>query len=454
MSENKITLYPSNWLYNAGVIGVLRILERRENGKILEMLESEGIINSLIIDKIQDLVNEKNDDLPKVLEQLSSWHWHFIEASFNKLYGNIHELARKSIINSENSTRRNQIKNQLQVKDIHYENEICEFKDINDGIISLFSKAFGRDATIDFEQAYYSLVSLLKLKEKQYVYKRTIGALFAKGGLYQNKFNPKYFSDIKRFTDSFDMNKIMKQGNHVDRCSFCASPIFEISSIASVEMNDLFPSYSQFPNAFWNNNENQSTQICSLCDFFIMHHHLSLIKLSDYSEIFINAPSFKVMYELNKLVKESFGSSNKSEARTKREILASTVIEYTNKIQTSLGIWTGMNIEIVTKKKDVIEFYSLPYNVIKLITDRQIASILSDLGEYSIYNIVLDEKYSRLIDITQKVLKLSTKEQLSKNEENLMKEFLNNWKNQKHLTATANKLLKLYSLIEDKLKRN
>ena len=25
--ENKITLYPSNWLYNAGVVGFLRVLE-------------------------------------------------------------------------------------------------------------------------------------------------------------------------------------------------------------------------------------------------------------------------------------------------------------------------------------------------------------------------------------------------------------------------------------------
>jgi CRISPR-associated protein Cst1 len=160
------------------------------------------------------------------------------------------------------------------------------------------------------------------------------------------------------------------------------------------------------------------------------------------------------MYELNKLVKETFGSGNKLEARTKRDILATSVIEYTNKIQTSLGIWTGMNIEIVTKKNDVIEFYSLPYNVIKLITDRKIASLLSDLGEYSIYNKILDENYGGLIDISQKLLKLSTKEQLSTNENNLRNGLLNNWRNQTHLNSTANKILKLYSLIEDKLRRN
>jgi CRISPR-associated protein Cst1 len=113
-----------------------------------------------------------------------------------------------------------------------------------------------------------------------------------------------------------------------------------------------------------------------------------------------------------------------------------------------------MNIEIVTNKNDLIEFYSLPYNVIKLITDRKISSLLSDLGEYSIYNKILDGNYGELIGIAQKLLKLSTKEQLSKNEENLMKSLLSNWKNYNHLTSTSNKILKLYSLIEDKLRRN
>ncbi len=80
-------------------------------------------------------------------------------------------------------------------------------------------------------------------------------------------------------------------------------------------------------------------------------------KINFKEEIFINASSFRLMYELNKLVKQVYGSSSEFESRTKREILAVTLIEYMNKINTTLGIWSQMNIEIVTKKDDVIDFF-------------------------------------------------------------------------------------------------
>ncbi|HXG31090.1 MAG TPA: hypothetical protein VNK81_05550, partial [Thermodesulfobacteriota bacterium] len=41
--ENKITLYPSNWLYNAGVVGLLRILEWAKGGGIAEEILSQGL---------------------------------------------------------------------------------------------------------------------------------------------------------------------------------------------------------------------------------------------------------------------------------------------------------------------------------------------------------------------------------------------------------------------------
>jgi CRISPR-associated protein Cst1 len=43
---SSITLYPSNWLYNAGVIGLLRVLERIEGGPTTS-IDSGG---SVIID--------------------------------------------------------------------------------------------------------------------------------------------------------------------------------------------------------------------------------------------------------------------------------------------------------------------------------------------------------------------------------------------------------------------
>jgi CRISPR-associated protein Cst1 len=384
MNGNKITLYPTNWLYNSGVLGVIRVLEKIDCNMENNLLNDGTFLLNIDLLSIYQ---------PQVVNEFKltnfGLHW---------LLESLEEISPQPNLDVDEKAK----------------------------------KAWGMLFNV-FYRGFFNA-------NTQYFYNAS-------------NTSPALIEQFNNYLNSFT-----NQNESKTKCTFC------LREANATYKNNYTSEHSKLlgtssgdkgvPNSFWNMDKNNSISICDYCSMVIISGHLSRIKMLGNSEIFINAPSFKVMYELNKLVKESFGSANNAEARTKREILASSVIEYTNKIQTSLGIWTGMNIEIVTKKKDVIEFYSLPYNVIKLITDRQIASILSDLGEYSIYNIVLDEKYSRLIDITQKVLKLSTKEQLSKNEENLMKEFLNNWKNQKHLTATANKLLKLYSLIEDKLKRN
>jgi CRISPR-associated protein Cst1 len=368
MSEknNVITLYPSNWLFNAGVVG-LKILDELENINQITFIDGIAEIPSNYFDNI--LVDQRFFGSEKTLNAAI--------VGKSKLYPNYINSSRRQ--DKENLVL--YLKSFKRMKPIK---EKCNICNNNLGLTSDRKKVLNR------------------------VWNKT-----------ENDFDV-FFSGIREFSNKYN--------------------------------GELGGASSLFPNGFWN--LEHSTYVCPLCSVILIHQHLSTIKLHDYSEIFINAPSFKVMYELNKLVKETFGSGNKLEARTKRDILATSVIEYTNKIQTSLGIWTGMNIEIVTKKNDVIEFYSLPYNVIKLITDRKIASLLSDLGEYSIYNKILDENYGGLIDISQKLLKLSTKEQLSTNENNLRNGLLNNWRNQTHLNSTANKILKLYSLIEDKLRRN
>ncbi|MHB8338547.1 MAG: hypothetical protein ACYDEE_14120, partial [Ignavibacteriaceae bacterium] len=102
---------------------------------------------------------------------------------------------------------------------------------------------------------------------------------------------------------------------------------------------------------------------------------------------------------------------------------------------------------------DRIEYYSLPSDVIKIISDRGIASILSDLGEFRILNIVLNRNYSQLTEIAYKLLRESTKDYDKRNKK-LIDDLLYRWDNRKNLTETANKILMLYSLTEDKIRRS
>ncbi len=65
----------------------------------------------------------------------------------------------------------------------------------------------------------------------------------------------------------------------------------------------------------------------------------------------------------------------------------------------------------------------MPSDVIKIITDRNILPILYDLGEFYIYNKILNEEYEQLLVFAYKILKYSTKERLSKNENDFINSF-------------------------------
>lgn len=369
MSEknNIITLYPSNWLYNAGVVGFLYSLKRIEEINVNEFFLDNTIeFNSSLFNKL-NLIERYFKESPAVANLVGN----------NKMYPNYLQSNQKDFFND---------------------------------------------------------------------YIKTLSNIEKKGSC---DFCPSGW----HFTiNDFDKLKKIDPGNKkfVDR----------VNNYQMIHGNLLGPSPGEFPNGFWNNN--QSIHLCHLCSFLIVHHHLPITTLTRFSQVFINAPSFHLMYDLNMFVKELYGKSTDEENKKLREILATTIIEYVRKMQSVLGVWTTMNIEIVHKYKikndkgkleDRIEFFSLPADVINIISDRGISNILSDLAEFKILNIVLEEKYSFLTEIGYKLLREGSKDYNNRNEK-LINSILYQWKNQNNPIQTANKILRLYSLIEDKLKGN
>lgn len=386
MSENTITLYPSDWLYNAGVVGLMRNIENI-NTSIYESAFDDGSL------KINLGEFSKSIEIENVPQKIPLIGWLWLKDSWDQL-SKKEEITEKEII----------------------------------------GEIWGKLFNVQYRGFFNANTKLLFTPSK------TSKAL------------------VEQFSEFiYSINSRSERQIH---CQFC-------NTISNANYKNRFTSEHSniwggsagvkgVPNSFWNMNSNASMQICDFCSFVLLNHHLALTKLSDNSDIFINAPSFKVMYELNKIVKKSYGSSNSEESRSKRETLAMTVIEQSSKITSTLGIWTGMNIEIVTKKRDEIEFFSLPYDVIKVISDRKIASIISELGEFKILNKIIDRKYYDLVDVAYKLLRVSVKgyKERNKSENDLVRALLFRFDNQKNLNETANKILKLYSLIEEKNKRN
>lgn len=227
--------------------------------------------------------------------------------------------------------------------------------------------------------------------------------------------------------------------------------IDRISSYNMIFNANFGPSKKEFPNAFWVNQH--SDKVCSFCSFLLIHQHIGLTRLIDGTNIFINAPTFKLMYHLNRFLNSSISGKNKMEHKDKRTLLAMSVIEYASKTNSLLGQWTGMNIEIISQKGKEIDFFSLPYETVQLISNKQIAGQLSSIGEFKILNIVLDGRFKQLVDLGYQFLKISLKSVKNKADDKFINDFLFLWQNKKYLNQTANKILKLYALIETKLNK-
>lgn len=353
VTNHTITLYPSNWLYNAGVIGLLRILEELGD-RVEEFIADDGTTK---------ISTTKNVD---------------------EIFENWDKLSPKSKKNN--------------------------------------SLVYG------WKDAYYA-------NQKEKSIKKRISAFL------QQKENGR---KVKKTASTFS-------------CIFCTKRV-KIKKTDARFLNQAFGnillgSEKSFSNMYWNHSAKDF--VCSRCEYVLMCHHLGLTRLQDGSEIFINAPSFKLMFNLNRFARGIFGVSSLKEGRDKREILAMSVIEYATKIQTTLGIWTGMNIEIVSKRGDKIEFFNLPYEVIQLLVDRRIASLLSQIGEFSILNLVLNQDFTRLMELGYLLLRIGLKpeNERGKSDRAFVANYLKIKRNSKHTQHVAQLIFELYAAIEEKTKK-
>ncbi|MGB9665356.1 MAG: hypothetical protein ACPL25_10640 [Ignavibacteria bacterium] len=327
-----------------------------------------------------------------------------------------------------------------------------EFFEFQENLVVMDKNIFQR---IDFED-YFDINRIINLKGKNEFYPNFIDT------------QGNQIEIFKKFISSF--NGLIQSGYcHICGNAFNISKdvfqeIYEssdagknfLSKIQNFDMiyNSLLgPSTSKFPNGVWN--LDQSLEVCNLCSFILIHHHLSYTKLSDGTKIFINAPSFRLMYELNRLIKNLYGQDS-SQNIPVREILATSVIEYSRKLSALFSKWLVANIEVVIKTNDKIDFFSLPAEVSILISDRNISALLASIGESKILNLVLDQNYSELIDYGYDFLKIGLKENksLSKLDKELINNVIKRESNKQNITLFADKLFTLYSLIEEKLKEN
>ena len=393
--EDKITLYPSNWLYNASVTGFLKILNEEDFEQV-----------------------EFNDGALKLPKQ-----WFIADETYPISY------AGRLLINK--------LVSQEDLEDWLKQNEE-KYKEF-------------------VEKHFYAN------PEEGYKYVRAWGHLFASGKPFQNLIQIKKKEEWLEFQFFKLVEKFVEEENGDLRCNFCQKRNISLEFLrrektlekrlivfANSHTSKLGASIGEFPNSFWNNKS--SIFICPFCVYLLIHHDRFAFIKTPEGEIFINAPDFKLIWDLNNFTEKLLAKSKEYEIR---KILGSSLMQWAIKRRSLLGAWTMMNIEVIVKKGDIIDYFDLPPDITKILLDYEIASLIEEINEEKIFDLILAGKFSELEKANYFVLRAILK--LKKNEKELKNDpitkYFTNYDDLKYLRRVSQILPKLYGKILEKIGR-
>lgn len=309
-----IVLYPSCWFYNAGVMGLLRVLEDIKEVKC--EFDQDGALKLIY-----------SDDLgpQKVLEK-----WLDLTAKHPWFYLNVREGDLKSV----------------------------------------------------------------RLGKEDY---------------YPNQTGQTILTSIKGFfgiTEAGQPQRTSKSNRY--RCYFCQRKVpssegkFFDSGFGAL----LGASFKTFTNAYWM--MKSQLFVCNRCAFILRCHHLGFSFQGGREGIFVNAPHFKLLVELNRYAETVATES----ACNYRRVLGMTLVEWSVKRSSTFGFWRMSNVEVITamfqkesgfqsksKKKEggkYVNYFDLPPRVVRILLDDRVAYLLKRINEKKILDLVQQETYSGL----------------------------------------------------------
>lgn len=339
--KDTIKLFPSNWLYNASVIGFLKVMAHGlGEEEVEEWLNDDGTID--VDNDCFEQVEIGELNIPKSLECYINYisnknniiEWKAKnESKYKKFYDRLGEFGYKYIFAG----------NKLFASNTPYQN-----------LVQL--------------QEWQSFEFPNFLIEKLIDYEKINGD---KNCGFCSKLTAQAPSD----DNLLEQRLFVYQEPHMRR---------------------LGPSIGKFRNSFWN--LENSLVICPLCAYLFIYSHLPFIR-SQNREIFINTFSFKLMWYLNKYVGAVYKNTNIE------DIFATSLMELSQKMNRMLGLWSKFNIEMVIKTYNDINYYSLPYATSKLLLNRNISSLIRKTKEPFVLNSIISGKYDNLMKLCSKVMK-------------------------------------------------
>ena len=404
--SSKLSLYPTSWIYNAGVVGFLRVLDAM--GEDVEgMLREDGgveVETRILREKFRETPDDLKDT---ILEGLPSYWWSYLQQTTGRKFSmdvcrrlKVSDL--KELLISKIQKREKRKGGKIKIEEYKVKSFYGCFREykiipkIEEQLVCIYNRK-GKDEIID-------VCDLIPQNEwRDYLLHRYLRqVLGALNGIFQNMINNSRWNDLRKIVDDFRVREPFtdtgKEEAKEGVCIFCGyrGKVYPLNFMFS---SDLFPA-SGFPNSAWN--LNSLSYYCKKCEFFIIHRHIGMTNLAKNFAIFINAPSFKVMWYLNRYAREIYG---REKAERVERILAMSLIEMTLRLNRELSRWAALNVEVVLKRGDEINFYSLPYRVVRVITNRKVASLLSEINQFDVLDLVLNGDFEGILRKGERMLR-------------------------------------------------
>lgn len=373
MSDNQtITLYPSSWVYNASIVGFLRVLSKCEIN-VEELFNKQHGTVSIPIEYIRKILNENEPEAQnyELLKQYKKWHWNYVWESYLRLREKVDKKIEKHI--------KEQKKKNIQQP----EEPIEELK-----ILKTITMLLGTGS--DFYRNYLDSQEVEEHSNNKGIKQQRNATKDEKEKEYLRIFGSMFSSIVDKISSS--------QNSQRFQCNLCYRNTYETKEVTTIYSYLLFQSASTFQNSFWGNIVDAGMKICLLCRFLILHFYIGA--LNGKEKIFINTPNLFVTYKLNQLLENNtfLLSSMEFQIRILYEIV---------KYKSLLGYWSMSNIQLVRIDNSCrgLDFMDIPSNRLVILCDYEVVNIINKVGTFKFFEAVINLDFRSLEKLCYYALK-------------------------------------------------
>lgn len=372
-------ILPSHWLVNAGIIGLLELL-RDQGGlkeKVEKLLREDGGIDGEGLRLLVEEYLQKEVSTPCGFGAPELLWWYLT-------YPRHMESLLLTAKMKEN------------LMSAYKEGDLCDFAS------SIFTLLFWTKGI----SPYYNLVN---------------------PGAKPTKPAPPAISvsgkRVWHFMDFFSREKIFFRNEDENKsvCDLTGWTKYKVKTLDYPWLTYLLPSYGRFPNSLRDSHEEGCLRAAMPIAYLIPLHHISFARLEEgrlpeggtyHVYGFINAPSFLVMYHLNRLLRQ-YGLSGGA-----KEAFAWSLISYYLRTKRMLTKWVYQNAELILRRetftkggKEVsIDTLSIPTEVAALLEDAEVRKRIHRIGSVEVLKAVLSKRHDILEKRAYEELRSSIKE--------------------------------------------